>query len=88
MPVDPNHKYTDQAHPSTVDNNYHYGCYNRPPVEPYWEFFQDGWTEEGTRNMVAVKVSFKEDVNCGHVGLSGLNKTNDPKCKDCRWQLV
>ena len=88
MPVDSTHQYTDLAHPSTVDNNSPYGCHNRPPIKPHHELFQDGWTKSGRRNMVLVKVAFKEDVNCGHVGLAGLNRTNDPKCKDCRWQLV
>lgn len=88
MPVDPTYEYIDQAHPSTIDDNVLYSCHNRPPVKPYIQLFQDGWTEEGTRKMVPVEVSFKENVNCGHIGLSGLNRTNDIKCKDCRWKLV
>ena len=86
MPVDPSHEYADQAHESTIDTGRLYSCHNRPPVAPFAQGFQDGWYPDGRRRMVARLVEFKAGVDCGHVGLSGLNRDNDPKCAGCRWQ--
>ena len=86
MPVDPSHEYAEQAHASTVDTGRPYTCHNRPPVAPFMAEFQDGWLPDGGRRMVAYRVDFKPGVDCGHVGLSGLNKHNDPKCTGCRWR--
>ena len=86
MPVDPSHEYADQAHESTIDTGRPYTCHNRPPVAPFMAEFQDGWHPDGCRRMVARRVEFKAGVDCGHVGLSGLNKHNDPKCTGCRWR--
>ena len=86
MPVDPSNLYTDQAHASTIDTGNPYACKDRPPVAPYVAEFQDGWTEDGRRNMVKHVVEFKAGVDCGHTGLSGMNRDNDPKCAGCRWQ--
>ena len=88
MPVDPSHEYADQAHASTVDNGRPYTCKDRPPVAPFVTEFQDGWTEDGRRNMVKHTVEFKQGVNCGHVGLESKNKDNDPKCRGCRWSSL
>ena len=86
MPVDPSHKYADQAHASTVDTGRPYTCHNRPPVAPFMAELQDGWHPDGRRRMVSRRVEFKPGVDCGHIGLSGLNRNNDPKCAGCRWR--
>jgi hypothetical protein len=88
MPVDPNHIHTDQAHASTIDTGRPYSCKNRPPVAPFVAEFQDGWTEDGRRKMVKRRVEFKAGVDCGHHGLSGLNRDSDPKCRGCRWSSL
>ena len=88
MPVDPSNLYTDRAHASTIDTGKPYTCKDRPPVAPYVAEFQDGWTEDGRRNMVKHTVEFKQGVNCGHVGLESKNKDNDPKCRGCRWSSL
>ena len=86
MPVDPHNPYAEQAHTSTIDTGRPYACHNRPPVSPFIAEFQDGWHPDGRRRMVARRVEFKPGVDCGHVGLSGLNRENDPKCRGCQWQ--
>ena len=86
MPVDPHHIHADVPHASTIDTGRPYTCKDRPQVAPFVAEFQDGWTEDGRRNMVKHVVEFKAGVDCGHTGLSGLNRDNDPKCAGCRWQ--
>ncbi len=83
MPTDPLHPHVDEAHPDTIDHGKPYGCHSKPGVTGHWQRFQDGWTKDGRRQMRQVWVEFKTGTGCMHVGLSGLNKHNDPKCAGC-----
>lgn len=71
MPVDPNHRYADEAHPSTMTGaGWRYACWtlsdeyrrDRPGVT----LVQDGWTEDGRKRMVEVQRNPKQGVFCGH----------------------
>jgi hypothetical protein len=64
-------------------------CHNRPPRRPFY-ISQDGWTEDGRMNIVAVPNVF-EDRCATHDGTGiGPNNENYPTahgwdCTGCRW---
>lgn len=83
MPVDPNHRYADEAHPSTMTGaGWRYACWtlsdeyrrDRPGVT----LVQDGWTEDGRRIMVEIQRTPKHGVACGHIP-----PNPDPACDGC-----
>lgn len=57
-----------------------YGCHNRKPFKETIHV-QDGWTEDGRRNMVTLP--FNGSMNCKYAehGYSD----SDWRCADCKW---
>lgn len=60
------------------------GCYNHPPFKKT-VVVQDGWTEDGRRNMIEQTSAFQDD-DC-HYSLSNEGKV-DADCDGCSWRKV
>ena len=83
MPVDPNHKYVEEAHPDTVkEAGWKYGCNNlpRPKDGVSITVVKKGLDEHG-------HVIFERQATqwlpggCRHDG-----KAADPACDGCKWK--
>ena len=83
MPVDPNHKYVEEAHPDTVkEAGWKYGCNNppRPKDGVSISVVKKGLDEHG-------HVIFERQATqwlpggCRHDG-----KAADPACDGCKWK--
>lgn len=57
-----------------------YDCHNHEERKNSPMTVQDGWTEDGRRNMIEIKTKWR-DVQCGHD-----MRTTDPNCTGCRWR--
>lgn len=55
-----------------------WGCFNRPSLLTF-ALMQDGWTEQGTRNMREVPLHWGEE--CKYTLTSP-----DVRCNGCKWQ--
>ena len=82
MPVDPSHKYVEEAHPDTVKGTgWRYGCNNlpRPKDGVSISVVKKGLDEHG-------HVIFERQATqwlpggCRHDG-----KAADPACEGCKW---
>lgn len=93
MPVDPNHAYTDVAHPKTVVGaEFRYHCHSifvgpGPRGRTRTALFQNGWryvVRDGitTREAVMIEVTTPWlPRRCGHIEQPGIG--SDPACQGC-----
>lgn len=54
-----------------------YGCFDREPYRTDL-MVQDGWTEDGRRNMVPIP--FVMSMDCK------TDIPDDPRCQGCKWR--
>lgn len=64
-----------------VDPAHRYACHNKPDSRVTVIQAQDGWTDDGRRNMIPHRTEWK-DIGCGHVGY----RESDPGCEGCKWR--
>lgn len=58
-------------------------CQNKPaPDELPGYYVQDGWTEDGRRNLVWHRTAWNDSKPCGHT-----ERGADPRCNGCAWQF-
>lgn len=79
MPVDPNHKYVDQAHEKTIagDGFRYSGCYNQPRPSTSRQTVQDGWNPDGRARFIEIESAWQEKP-CTHD-----KREADPACRGC-----
>ena len=83
MPVDPNHKYVEEAHPDTVKGTgWGYGCNNlpRPKDGVSISVVKKGLDEHGHVNFERQATQWLPG-GCRHDG-----KATDPACEGCKWK--
>lgn len=71
---------SDLNHNHHLDPAHRYACHNKPDTAVTTGKVQDGWTEDGRRNMKA-HTSRWLDIGCGH-----SYRVTDPACTGCKWR--
>lgn len=70
----------DLNHNQPLDQNHRYACHNREDMSVTRGMNQNGWTDDGRRNMVERETRWLE-VGCGHT-----YRSTDPCCTSCKWR--
>lgn len=84
MPVDPNNRWVEEAHPKTIGDTregWRYGCWNKPRPRDgvAITIVQKGWDEQG------YAVFTEQETRWLPGGCRHDKRETDPACEGCEW---